>query len=109
MFWSSYSFPSVRICLLLSKLVKDSQSPSEIRVSALKHALVHVLSVPIYTDGSKFNEGVGCPAVFPDFDVFISLPEVDSKFTARLCAIFLALSRISFHDSNLFINLLFTY
>ena len=37
---------------------------------------------------------------FPDFDVFISLPLVASIFTAELCAIFLALSCISFHGNN---------
>ena len=43
---------------------------------------------------------MGCDTGFPDFDVFISLPVVASMFTAELCAIFLALSRISFHVSN---------
>ena len=45
---------------------------------------------------------MGCAAVFPDFDVFF-LPVVASIFTAELCAIFLALSRISFHDSDSFV------
>ena len=64
---------------------------------------MHTPAVPIYTDGSKSSEGVGCAAVFPDFDVFILLPVVASIFTAELCVIFLGLSRMSFHDSNNFV------
>ena len=64
---------------------------------------MHASSVPIYTDGSKSSESVGCAAVFSDFDVFVYLPIVASIFTAELCAIFLALSRISFHTSDNFV------
>ena len=95
-----WTFPPVRICLFLSKVVKASHSPSKLCCSALEHARVHVPSIPVYTDVFKSSEGVDCAADFPDFDVFISLPVVASIFTAELCAIFLALSRISFHDSN---------
>ena len=98
-----WTFPPLRICLFLSKLVKTSHFPSELQCSALEHAQVHTPSVPVCTDGSKSSEDVGCAAVFPDFDVFISLPVVTSIFTAELYAIFLALSRISFHDSDSFV------
>ena len=64
---------------------------------------MHVPAVPIYTDGLKPSDFVGCAAVFPGFDVAISLPVVSSIFTAELCAIFLVLSRISFHESNNFV------
>ena len=40
-------------------------------------------SVQIYIDGAKSSEGVGCVAVFPDFDVFLSLPVVASIYTAE--------------------------
>ena len=46
---------------------------------------------------------VGCAAVFPDFKVFLSLPVVASILTEELCAIFLDLSHISFHDSFNFV------
>ena len=91
-----WALSSVLICLFLSKPVKASHFNSELRCFALEHARVHAPSVPIYTDGSKSSGGVGCAAVFPDFDVFISLPVVASIFTIELCAIFLTLSRISF-------------
>ena len=67
------------------------------------HARVHAPTVPIYTDGSKSSESVGCAAVFPDFEVFIFFPVFASIFTAELCAIFLTLLRISFNDSNNFV------
>ena len=65
--------------------------------------LSYAPSVPSYSDGSKSSEGVGCAAVFPDFDVFISLPVVALICRAELFAIFLALPRISFHDSTSFV------
>ena len=95
-----WTFLPVCICLFFSKLVKASHFPSELRSSALEHAQLHAPSVPIYTEGSKSSEGVGCAAVFPDFDVFISLSVVALIITEELCAIFPALSRISFHDSD---------
>ena len=108
-FWSNFAvalpwtFSPVRICLFLSKLAKASHFPFELQCSALEHAQLNAPSAPIYTDGSKSSESVGCAAVFPDFDVFTSLPGVASIFTAELYAIFLALSRISFHDSDSFV------
>ena len=94
------TFPPVRVCLFLSKLVKASHSPFELRCSALDYARVHASAAPIYTDGSKSSEGVGCAAVFLDFDVLISLPVVASIFTEELYAIFLSFSPISFQDGN---------
>ena len=58
-----WTFPSVRICLFLSKLVKAFHSPYGLRCSVLEHTHVHAPSVPIYTNGSKSSEGVGCAAV----------------------------------------------
>ena len=63
----------------------------------------HAPTDPIYTDGSKSTDGLGCAAVFPAFDIFISFPVVVSIFTAELRAIFLALSRITFRDSDSFV------
>ena len=44
--------------------------------------------------------GVGCAAIFPDFETFVSLQLMESIFTAELCAIFLALTRISTHNGS---------
>ena len=79
-----WTFPPVHICLFLSEVVKASHLPSELRCSALEHPRVHAPAVPIYTDGPKSSEGVGCATVFPSFEVFISLPLVVSIITAEL-------------------------
>ena len=98
-----WTFPSVRISLFLLNRVKAFHFPSELRCSALEDAPLHAPSVPIYNNGSKSREGVGCVDAFPDLDVFISLPVVSSIITVELCVIFFALSSISFHDNNNFI------
>ena len=64
---------------------------------------MYALAVPIYTDGSNSGEGLGCGPDFPDFYVFISLPVVASILIEETCDIFLALSRILFHESNNFV------
>ena len=56
----------------------------------------------MYIDGSKSSEGVGCATVFPDFEVFISLPVVALIFTVELYAIFLTLSCILLQASDTF-------
>ena len=66
-------------------------------------AQVYGPAVPIHTDGSESSKGVGYAAVFPDFEVFFSLPAAALFFIVELHAIFLAFSRISFHDSNNFV------
>ena len=65
---------------------------------------MHASAVPIYTDGSKYSEGVGCDAVFLDFDVFISLPVVALIFTAELCAIFFAFRSTTVIISSFIVN-----
>ena len=66
------------------------------------HRCTPRLFLSIKVDLSQSVEGVGCAAVFPDFDVFISLL-VAFIFAAELCAIFLALTRILFHDCATFV------
>ena len=89
--------------LLPLLLLKASGLPSELRSQALEHMQRHAQPVPIYTDGSKSASGDGCAAIFPDFETFVSLPLMASIFTAELCAIFLALTRISTHTGFSFV------
>ena len=93
---------SVRICLFLSKLVKASHSPSELRCSVLDHARVHVPSVPSILMGPVLVR-VWAVLLFFLTLIGLSLPVVISIFRAELCAIFLALSRILFHNSTNFV------
>ena len=80
-----WTFPPVCICLFLLKLVKDSYSFSEFCFSGLEHEWVHTLAIPIYANGSKSNEGVGCAGVFPDFDMFISSCSCFDLYSTIIC------------------------
>ena len=55
---------------------------------------VHINHVPIYTDGSKSPEGVGCAAVLPNCSDSRHLVGASSVYTAELMAIYTALGRI---------------
>ena len=97
-----WTFPPIRICLFLSKVVKTFHFSSELWSSALEHARLHATSVPIYTDGSKSSEVWAMPLFFLIL-MYSSLPVVASILTVELCAIYLSLFRISFHESNNFV------
>ena len=84
------TFLPTQVCLSLASSPKATGIPVELRGQAVEHAE----SIPIYTDGSKSTSGVGCAAVFPDFETFVSLPLMALIFTDELCAIFLAFTRI---------------
>ena len=61
------------------------------------------MHAPIYTDGSKSSECVGCATVFPDFDMFKSLPVVASIFIAELYAI--SSPFLVFHSTTVIISI----
>ena len=63
----------------------------------------HAQSVQIYTDGSKSALGVHCATLFPELEMFVSLPLMASIFTSGPCAIFLALTRISTPNGSSFV------
>ena len=87
-----WTFPPTRVCLSLTFSLKAAGLPVKLRGQALEHMQRHAPSVPIYTDGSKSASEVGCAAIFPDFETFVSLPLIASIFTAELCAIILTLN-----------------
>ena len=97
-FWSSNSRVPLPGLFLLLVFVYSCRSWLKLPTPLLSYVVL-VWSM----HGSKSSEGVGCAAVFPDYDVFISHPVAASVFTVELCVIFLALSRILFHDSNNFV------
>ena len=73
---------------------KDSL-PSHVSLSLfLEHATTHAASLPVYTDGSKTDVGVGFGVVFPSFCRGGSLPAAASIFTAELTAIIVAVKII---------------
>ena len=95
-FWSSNSqvpfpeifllFISVYFCRSRSKFPTFLPSYDPL-LWVLEHAQLHAPFVPIYTDGFKSSEGVGCPAVFPDFDVFISSCSCFNLYSRIMCYI----------------------
>ncbi|KAK3878414.1 hypothetical protein Pcinc_016998 [Petrolisthes cinctipes] len=86
--------PQVFPCTCFSDK-KESLPPPVARSLFLEHAFTHRESLPVYTDGSKSDAGVGFGVVFPDFCLGGSrLPFVMSIFTAELSAILYALQVI---------------
>lgn len=83
-------FPSVSLC----PPVINNKSDLPINASRalfLEHFEDHSDTIPVFTDGSKSDDGVGYGVVFPSFCRGGSLPSVASVFTAELSAIVLAL------------------
>ncbi|KAK3883722.1 hypothetical protein Pcinc_011979 [Petrolisthes cinctipes] len=70
---------------------KEFLPPPVARSLFLEHAFTHRESLPVYTDGSKSDDGVGFGVVFPDFCRGGRLLSVMSIFTAELSAILYAL------------------
>ena len=59
-----WTAPTPLICKYLSFLHKSSTLPVQLWGSFLSNALSYSDSVPVYTDGSKSEDVVGCAAVF---------------------------------------------
>lgn len=81
-------------CLPLCSPVISSKNNLPINASRaifLEHFNDHLNAIPVFTDGSKSDDGVGFGVVFPSFCRGGSLPSVASVFTAELSAIVLAL------------------
>ena len=88
-----WEFPAIQCCRVLP-VSKASLSDFAIKSMFLAHSFEHEDCIPVFTDGSKSNAGVGYGAVFPDFTRCGTLPVFSSIFTAELSAIFLALRAI---------------
>ena len=63
----------------------------------------HSYCTPVYTDGSKDNDRVGCGAIINNFSIKQRLPSNASIFTAEATAIDLALDAITESDDDHFI------
>ena len=85
-----WQFPSISVC---GPTITNKNSLPEClsHASFLEHSSSHSGSIPVYTDGSKSESGVGYGVVFPSFCRGASLPGAASVFTAELSAIILAL------------------
>ena len=88
-----WQFPQVSVCgpnIANKNSIPNCQS----HALFLEHSHTHNNSIPVYTDGSKSEAGVGFGVVFPSFCRGGNLPKVASVFTAELSAIVLALEII---------------
>ena len=83
--------PCVEFCKELVGFKKSQVADSEMRALFYEHFEDHKDSVPIYTDGSKCQDGVGFATVFPNLTIKRRLHNCASVFSAELYAILLAL------------------
>ena len=65
--------PSISICPARGD--KKLSSDIQLKANFLEHASVRTDSINIYTDGSKFSDGVGCFVVTPDETIKKKLPK----------------------------------
>ena len=97
-----WRFTCVQVCPPVVSCKKDVL-PTVSRSKFLEHYSSHSNSIPVFTDGSKSDTGVGFGVVFPTFCRGGSLPLVASIYTAELSAIVLALQIIFTLPVNSFI------
>ena len=81
-------------CTYMSKYSKKNISSQAIIYMFAHHMEDHSDSMPVYTDGSKTDTGVGCAAVFPTRSIAVTLPKIATIFTAELEAIRAAIKEI---------------
>lgn len=99
---SPWRLPEVKFCRCLNFSKKDIPGDN-IRLLFLEHAVEHENYLPVYTDGSKSDAGVGFGAVFPDAERSGSLNESASIFTAELYAILIVLKEILIRNDKNFV------
>ena len=92
-----------KVCLDLSDLSKKNTPPHVYIQEFNEIKDQHSYCTPIYTDGSKDNDRVGCGAIFNNISFQQRLPSCASIFTAEVTAINLALDAISESDDDYFI------
>ena len=83
-----YLMPSPTFCPGMFSMQKTRLPSSALRGEFLTHSASHDDSAtPVYTDGSKRDDGVGFAAVLPHRTISGRLPAASSVFTAELRAI----------------------
>ena len=92
-----------RVNLDLSHLSKKDTSSLVFMQNYTKIKDEHSYCTPIYTDGSKDNDRVGCAAIISNISIKQRLPSNASIFTAEVKAIDLALDAITESENEHFI------
>ena len=92
-----------KVCLDLSILAKKD-TPSHVFIQKFNEIKdQYSYCTPIYTDGSKDNDRVGCGLIINNLSIKQRLPSNASIFTAEVTAIDLALDTIAESDDDHFI------
>ena len=92
-----------KVCLDLSVLAKKD-TPSHVYIQKFNEIKdQYSYCIPIYTDGSKDNDRVGCGLIINNLSIKQRLPSNASFFTAEVTAIDLALDTIAESDDDHFI------
>ena len=92
-----------KVCLDLSVLAKRD-TPSHVYIQKFNEIKnQYSYCTPIYTDGSKDNDMVGCVLVINNLSIKQRLPSNASIFTAKFTALDLALDTIAESDDDHFI------
>ena len=92
-----------KVCLDLSVLAKKD-TPSHVYIQKFNEIKdQYFYCIPIYTDGSKDNDRVGCGLIINNLSIKQRLPSNASIFTAEVTAIDLALDTIAESDDDHFI------
>ena len=92
-----------KVCLDLSVLAKKDTPPHVYIQKFNEIKDQYSYCIPIYTDGSKDNDRVGCGLIINNLSIKQRLPSNASIFTAEVTAIDLALDTIAESDDDHFI------
>ena len=99
---SPWKLPEINFCRCFNFSKKDVPEEN-MRLLFLEHVTEHEGFIPVYTDGSKSDAGVGFGIIFPDAERSGSLPNCASIFTAELYAILVVLKEIVVNKDKKFV------
>ena len=89
--------PEVKLCE--KTFSRSNKSNEEIKASFLDHNVKHSEHEKMFTDGSKFEDGVGCAVVHNGTSYAAKLSNSASVFTAEITAIIKALE-LAYHSKQ---------
>ena len=98
-----WQLANIEFCKDLTMMKKKDVTNSHFCSLFREHFSEHENCVPIFTDGSKCEEGVGLAVILPDTYISRRLPKEPIIITAELYAILLALQQIMIMNQNTFV------
>ena len=85
-------------------LKKDRTDASDYKQLFMKIRGSYRVFIPVYTDGSRYDNSVACALVFPpDTVISMNLSDSASIFTAEICAIIKSLKEIKYSLASQYI------